>query len=109
CGRPRCGRRSKPWCRSARRREADTLFPLSRRYLDPRMAALSEPAWPTFLRARAAARVARHLRHRVPLRARRLDHPALRDLHPIFDLHRTGPDRDDPDVQRYVELAVDGL
>src|SRR6516225_4539497 len=72
------------------------------------MAALPEPARPLLLGAGAAARLARDLRHRLPLRSRRLDHPALRDLHPIRCLYRPRPDRDDPAVQRDADLADDG-
>src|SRR5271154_1913219 len=73
------------------------------------MAALSEPARPFLFGVGAAACLARDLRNRLSVCARRLDHPALRHLHPVFDLHRSRPDRDDPDVQRHVELVVDGL
>src|SRR5215472_10886042 len=73
------------------------------------MAALSEPARPFLLGAGAPARLARDLRYRVPFRARRLDHPALRNLCSLCGLYRARPDRDDPDVQRDVEFAVDGL
>src|SRR6516162_6621546 len=73
------------------------------------MAALPEPAWPLLFGAGAAARLARHLRHRLPLRSRRVDHTALRDLHPLPGLYRPRTDRDDPVVQRDADLAVDGL
>src|SRR6516162_4182527 len=73
------------------------------------MAALSQPARPFLFSTGAAARLARDLRHRVPLCSRRVDHPALRDLHPLPGLHRPRADRDDPGVQRDVDLLVDGL
>ena len=38
-----------------------------------------------------------------------LDHPALRDLHPLRGLYRAGPDGDDPAFQRHAVLALDGL
>src|SRR6516164_110443 len=73
------------------------------------MAALSEPARPVLFGTCPAARLARHFRDRLSLRARRLNYPALRDLHPIRCLYRPGPNRDDPAVQRDADLAVDGL
>ena len=74
-----------------------------------RGAALRAAAHPLRLGSGAAAGLAVHLRRRLPLGARRLDHPALRDLHPLRRVHRPRADRDDPAVQRDAELAVDGL
>src|SRR6516165_9641617 len=73
------------------------------------MATLSEPARALLLGAGAAARLARDLRYRLPLRSRCLDHPALRNLYPLRCLYRPRPDRDDSAVQRDADLAVDGL
>src|SRR5215472_1418928 len=73
------------------------------------MAALSEPARPVLFGTGAATRLARDLRHRIPFCSRRVDHPALRDLHPVPGLHRPRADRDDSVVQRDADLAVDGL
>src|SRR5260370_41911230 len=73
------------------------------------MVALSESARALFFGAGTATRVAGDLRYRVPFRARRFDHPALRDLCSLRGLYRAGPHSDDPNVQRHAELALDGL
>ena len=59
--------------------------------------------------AGAAADVARGVRGRLLQRVRRLDHPALQDLHHLSGLYRAGPARHHPAVPRHAVLAVDGL
>src|SRR3984893_6509770 len=95
--------------RWARRHEADRLSALLCRHHDPGMAAFFEPAGTLLLGFGPPAGVARDLCHRGLFRPRGVDHPALRDLHPLRGLHRPRADRDDPVVQRDADLAVDGL
>ena len=49
------------------------------------------------------------LRRRLPRRARPVDHPALRHLHHLRDLHRPRPAGHDLPVQRHAVLAQPGL
>ena len=82
---------------------------LPQRHRLARGAALPASARALRLGAGAAAGLAVHLRRRIPPGARRLHHPALRDLHPLRGLYRAGPDGDDPALQRHAVLALDGL
>ena len=59
--------------------------------------------------AGAPADVARGVRRRLLQRVRRLDHPALQDLHHLPGLHRAGAARHHPAVPRHAVLALDGL
>src|SRR5258707_80483 len=89
--------------------EADRLSALLCRHHDPGMAAFLEPARPFLLGLGPPPGLARDFRDRLPLRARGVDHPALRDLHSLRGLYRPRADRNDPAVQRDADLAVDGL
>ncbi len=53
--------------------------------------------------------MALHLRGRLPPGARRIHHPALRDLYPLRGLHHARIDAPDPALQRHAVVAVDGL
>ena len=74
-----------------------------------RGAALPAPARALHVGAGAPAHLAVHLRRRLPPDARRVDHPALRNLRALRGLRRAGPARHDPAVQRHAVVAVDGL
>ena len=64
------------------------LFRLLPRHRLARGSALSASARALLLRPRAPARLALHLRRRLPPGARRLDHPAVRDLRSLRGLRR---------------------
>ena len=74
-----------------------------------RGAALSAPARALHVGAGAPAHLAVHLRRRLPPDARRVDHPALRNLRALRGLRGAGPARHDPAVQCHAVVAVDGL
>src|SRR6516225_76571 len=74
-----------------------------------RGAALSPSTRPLRLRAGPTTRLALDLRRGLPQRARRLDHPALRDLCPLRGVHHARACRDDTAVQRHAVVTVHGL
>src|SRR5262245_31811892 len=57
----------------------------------------------------ASPGMAVHIRRRLSASPRRIDHPAVRSLRPLWGVHHTGLDGDDPALQRDAIVTLDGL